>query len=228
MREKGDLKGIASVQAMLAWLAFCEGDFKRAKLLNEDSLQKNIAANNSSIKAYRLILASLLASILAEDYSRGQQLAEEARLLAIGELANKQLPLDLCWVVAAYGLGNDQAAYYAYQEALKLECEWMVWRIPTLCLSPLILSRTAQQERAVELLALIHHHPAIPEGWKKNWPLLSRLRRQLEENLSPELYQAAWERGQRLELEAVMQALKKLGGGVSPPMVRDVIPLGGV
>jgi hypothetical protein len=81
----------------------------------------------------------------------------------------------------------------------------------------LILSRSGQQERAVELLALIHHHPAIPEGWKKNWPLLSRLRRQLEEDLSPDAYQAAWQRGRRLNLEAAMQALKKLGGGVSSP-----------
>lgn len=208
MREKGDLKGITSVQAMLAWLAFCEGDFKRAKLLNEDSLQKNIAADNTYIKAYRLILASLLASILDEDYQRGQQLAEEARPLAIGELANKQLPLDLCRAVAAYGLGNDKAAYCAYQEALKLECEWVVWRIPTLCLSPLILSRIAKKERAVELLALIHHHPAVPEGWRKNWPLLSRLRLQLGEELSPEAYKAAWERGQCLELEAAMRELR--------------------
>jgi hypothetical protein len=216
MREKGDLKGITSALAMQAWVAFCEGDFSRAKILNEDSLQRTIAAHNSNMKAYCLVLASLLASILDEDYDRGQQLAEEAMSLAIGELVNKQLPLDLCWAVAAYGLGDDKKAYYAYQEALKSECEWVVWRIPTLCISPLILSRIAKKERAVELLALIQHHLAIPEGWRKNWPLLSRLRSQLEKELSPEAYRAAWERGRRLELEAAMREIVRSLKAVYP------------
>jgi predicted ATPase len=216
MREKGDLKGITSALAMQAWVAFCEGEFSRAKILNEDSLQRTIAAHNSNMKAYCLVLASLLASILDEDYDRGQQLAEEAMSLAIGELVNKQLPLDLCWAVAAYGLGDDKKAYYAYQEALKSECEWVVWRIPTLCISPLILSRIAKKERAVELLALIQHHLAIPEGWRKNWPLLSRLRSQLEKELSPEAYRAAWERGRRLELEAAMREIVRSLKAVYP------------
>ena len=59
-------------------------------------------------------------------------------------------------------------------------------------------------EGAVEMLALAANHSLSPPGWQARWTLLTQLRTDLAAVLGPERYQAVWERGQSLELEAVV------------------------
>ena len=61
----------------------------------------------------------------------------------------------------------------------------------------MLLYRT-EAIRAAETLGLMCTHPASFTEWLENWPLLNRLRRQLEDELGSEVYAAAWERGTML------------------------------
>ena len=48
-------------------------------------------------------------------------------------------------------------------------------------------------------------------GWAKKWPLLNETRQQLEAELGTAAFQAAWDRGQALTLEVVVQTLRENG-----------------
>ncbi len=59
----------------------------------------------------------------------------------------------------------------------------------------------------MELLGLAFNHPTSHTGWMEKWPLLTRLRADLEAELGAEVYSAAWERGAALDLETTARAL---------------------
>jgi hypothetical protein len=63
------------------------------------------------------------------------------------------------------------------------------------------------KEGTVELLALAFHHPASPRGLLEKWLLFIRLRAELEAELGPEIYAAAWERGRALDFQAALTEL---------------------
>jgi hypothetical protein len=57
------------------------------------------------------------------------------------------------------------------------------------------------------------HHPLSPKGWLTQWPLITRLRAELEATLVPVRFQAAWQRGETLDLLATAkQQLAELAG----------------
>ena len=66
----------------------------------------------------------------------------------------------------------------------------------------IIAAKSRQSERATELFALVFHHPLSPKGWLGQWPLITRLRAELEATLPPEHFQVAWQRGETLDLLA--------------------------
>ena len=56
-------------------------------------------------------------------------------------------------------------------------------------------------------MALALHHPAAAIGWLEKFPLITRLRERLENELKPEVYAAAWERGKILDLGETIAAV---------------------
>ncbi|MEP7189439.1 MAG: hypothetical protein ABI901_09645, partial [Roseiflexaceae bacterium] len=71
-------------------------------------------------------------------------------------------------------------------------------------------------EQATELLGLMFHHPLSPKGWLEQWPLITRLRAELEATLTPTRFQAAWKRGETLDLlAAAKEQLAELAGASS-------------
>lgn len=70
-----------------------------------------------------------------------------------------------------------------------------------------LIARRGKRERAVELLAL-----ALPKSWDTSGglerkPLYAKLRDDLEVELEPAIFQAAWARGEKLDLEATVSQL---------------------
>jgi hypothetical protein len=115
--------------------------------------------------------------------------------------------LGLCMVTC--GLSDLQAARRHIQLALESAS---AYRFPTLELlhlpaAAIMLALEGDREQAAELLAFALHHPAGPIELLEKWPLLSRLRAELETELGPEIFGAAWERGQVVALEEVLAAL---------------------
>jgi hypothetical protein len=68
----------------------------------------------------------------------------------------------------------------------------------------ILYANQGEAEQAVEVLALAFTHPSSLTRWMEKWMLLKRWQTTLETNLGPDKYEAAWERGTKLELETVI------------------------
>jgi hypothetical protein len=49
---------------------------------------------------------------------------------------------------------------------------------------------------------LVFHHPLSPKGWLEQWPLITRLRAELEVTLTPERFHVVWKGGETFDLLA--------------------------
>jgi hypothetical protein len=111
--------------------------------------------------------------------------------------------------IACCGLGEDAAAWQyihtIFAKMVRPMPETLIlWPLPV---AAVLLARRNQKEQAVELLAMGLTHPLSPTGWQEKWPLLTELRTTLENDLDPDDYQGAWERGKSLDLETVVSML---------------------
>lgn len=68
---------------------------------------------------------------------------------------------------------------------------------------------SAEPAKAVELLAWVASYPDTTLSWARQWPLAERLQAQLRAALSQEQYQAHWQHGQALTLEAIASQLQQ-------------------
>jgi hypothetical protein len=110
--------------------------------------------------------------------------------------------MGLC--LAACGLGDRPAARQHLQQVLKI-ClihQWPPNAAKGLTFAAIIAAQCDKPERAAELLGLVFHHPLSPKGWLTQWPLIARLRAELAATLTPEHFQKAWQRGEKLDLLA--------------------------
>ncbi|MEJ2211664.1 MAG: hypothetical protein P8129_21875, partial [Anaerolineae bacterium] len=82
------------------------------------------------------------------------------------------------------------------------------WLLPV---AAFLLGRQGQGERAVELLSLARRQSPDGEGWTALWRPLVELRGRLQAELGAEGYEAAWRRGQALDIESATASL--LEGG---------------
>ena len=106
----------------------------------------------------------------------------------------------------ALAVGNDREASGYYRNALEMasDSSYVQLRLHVL-LGPIKwLARKGNLEGAVELAALILHHPAsVEETQSRTRQLLAELQRQLE----PTAFAAAQERGQAQDLDATVREL---------------------
>jgi predicted ATPase/DNA-binding CsgD family transcriptional regulator len=197
---------VAFVNGNLAYLAIFRGDFEAARALLDESLTLARAVNIHDHIAYPLALSGVLAS-LEERYVEAWQLLSEAKQLATFTSSVEALEWGL--PLAACGLGDYETARSANQRAFQFSRRLnapgrYLWHLPAACV---ILAHEGDTERAAELLGLAFTHPASAPAWMQKWPLLTRLRDQLEAELGAAAYQAAWDRGTSLDLETVVTEL---------------------
>ena len=191
--------------SFLSQIAFQEGDFQETRARAEEALE---IAKLGDFVADGMVNALTMLSMLAaleEDYARSWALCESAR----HNLLSANSTREEASAVAACGLENYPAARHYFLEAVNLSFPWHDYRGMTLMLpiAAILLDHAGQRERAVELLGLAFHHPASAKAWMEQWPLLTRLRTQLEAELGLAAYTAAWERGKHADLMAVTAGL---------------------
>ncbi len=105
------------------------------------------------------------------------------------------------------GLGQYAAARRSYTL-----CFWGRRDDPgsaTICLAleAAALTHDGMLEEATELLGLAFAQPTYASGWLHRWPLLTRLRADLQSKLGEETYQGAWARGANRDLITTIRSI---------------------
>ena len=204
--ELGDHAGVAVSLMSLSQEAFFRGDFSNARVRAEESLELATDVNSLFPKTIALGVLGWLASI-EEAYSKAWELSRES--LSLAPDPNVAFAAQLGLAMAACGLENYAAAREHIQTLLKSGGLWHTARSLMSCLPVLAILYANQDEveRAVEVLGLAFTHPTSPTAWMEKWMLLKRLQTKLETDLGIERYEAAWERGTKLELETVISEI---------------------
>jgi hypothetical protein len=189
-------------QYQFAWLAiFNHGDLDTARALAEEIQAVTLRINEPLSKHRSLQLFGLLAG-LHEDYDACHQYHQQ--ILSLNwpyfPFTTAMLSMGLC--MAACGLDDLPAARQPLQKILEISLihQWPPNAAKGLTFAAIIAAKSGKSERATELLGLVLHHPLSPKGWLKQWPLITRLRAELEATLTPERFQVAWQRGETLDL----------------------------
>jgi len=168
--------------------------------------------------ARTLMLQGYLAARL-EDY---------ARALQLGDMGQATAPQDrFQWTLGsalrAYshaGLGHYQECAQCIHTALQGALFFKVERVMQAFLPIAALYVAYQQkqfQRAAEVYALAFSQADDVTQAQQRWPLYVKLRQDLQVELSPEAYNAAWKHGKSLAVEEVVQELLTEFGQSSEP-----------
>ena len=209
MREIGSVKGILQAMFKLALTTLLKGDVEEARLFAEQMRDLAEETNNLDGKMLSVGVLAFLLCVMDEAYAEGMALAMKHQVLAQESFFGGHSELGARWgqALAECGLGWYDAARHSYASL-----SWERRDDPgpaTVCLAVEAAARAheGKPEEAVELLGLAFHQPPWISGWLRRWPLLTRLRADLKCQLGEQAYQAAWERGSTLDLEATRRSL---------------------
>lgn len=178
------------------------GDFANARMTAEEAIKLGREIGFSNPIKFGQVTLGLLAS-MEERYQEAETLCKEAA----SNIPLKWIISTAAWgsVIAACGLEDEQALDEYFPVVLKFHLHMMNQVGLVLCLpiAAILFARRGDEEYAVELLALAATHPVRASGWMEKWPLLTRLRIELEERLGSEVYTIAWIRGTQLNADEV-------------------------
>jgi predicted ATPase len=206
-REVGDQKGIADALKNLAQVVAGLEEYGEAKELYQESLALHKEIGNQRGIADVLSDLGEVANVQGE-YAEAIQLGQEC--LTIGR------KIDERWIIAwalklqgdaACGLGDlPGARRYHHQSLAELTRIGLPYIIPVNLVGiAALLAAEGEKERALELLALVLHHP-ISWRWTKHHratPLIA----ELEAELPSDVVAAAWARGRARDLDATVAEL---------------------
>lgn len=193
-----------STLCQIAWLAFFNrGDLEAMQTLAEEVQRAAISIGDPENKHRSLVMLGFLAGI-REEYDDCHQFFQQMRLLNY-----PYFPFTTSWehmglCLAACGLDDLPAACQHLQKVLEISVinHWPPNAAKGLTFAAIIAAKSGKSERATELLGLVFHHPLSPKGWLEQWPLITRLRTELEVTLTPKRFQTVWQRGETLDLLA--------------------------
>jgi tetratricopeptide (TPR) repeat protein len=215
--ETGDRQESALMLMGTAWLTlFNRGDFAAAHALAEEVQAIALEINSPEGRRRAQILFGFLAG-MNEDYAACQQLMQQAAY-------QRNYTYNISWIImglclAACGLGEVQTARQHLEQALEMSQmrNWQAVMAQCLPFAAIIKANAGEVRQAVRLMALAFSHPLSPKGWLDKWPLLMRLRAELEAVTSPVDFATAWEQGQALDLEATVQMLLEEDSSMTTP-----------
>lgn len=199
--QSGDLGvvGLSDSETAL-WGYFGSGNYEKAFTLASDTLQYAITIGDLGIQHKCLLTLSLIANI-REDYIHAHHLLQNnGEMLDIFPFAG---PLSCSIAICAYGRGDYKGMIEPLDALITTAFKinnlfWMTWCLPILVLHSYV---THSYIRTIELMALALTHPVSLKGWLEKWPMLSRLQEHLRIEQTDDVYNAAWERGTKLDLE---------------------------
>jgi hypothetical protein len=190
-QEMGDRKSVAWMSNLQALFLFSSGDFERAEAMAKENLIVGSDINYVPLRNFAYALLSRAAA-MREDYATAQLRARGVKIDGLSLDACACVPAFLEASIAEVGLTNFAAAWHSLYEALRLAYDFSAELEILTCLpvAVALLAHDGQKMRAVELLGLALSRPPSLVGWMKKWPLLTRLRANLETELGEEDFAA--------------------------------------
>jgi predicted ATPase/DNA-binding CsgD family transcriptional regulator len=215
--EMGSRAELGAAIVNRSLVAFVRGDFPSARGLAEQAMQIATDINVLVDIAYTLAVMSVISGVEG-DYETAMWLCQEGRAMPSNPM--NMFLSDWGLSIAAYGLGDWETARQCALSLLRslLNRPWpgyVIWPLPVIAL---LLADEGQSERAAALLGLAFNYLPGATGWLEKWPLLSRLRVDLETAVGAEGYAAAWERGKALDIDRV---IAELSVGFGSTLSRD-------
>ena len=204
-KEIGDQGGIARSLGDLGIDAYALRDYKQAQELWLASLALYREIGNPRGIADELGDLGEGANVIGE-YTQAAQLAQES-LAVYRKVTNQPYSWGLRVLGnAACGLRDFQEARRCFRQALEqaMTIRWMSHAVLTLVGIATLLAAEGEKERALELLALVLHHPV---SWQMAKDRAAPLIAQLEAKLPPDVVAAAQARGRARDLEVTVQEL---------------------
>jgi hypothetical protein len=186
------------------------GDIEQARQEAQLALDVSVEFGLPTEEGFSLAIRARVAYVDG-DYAGAKIMAEESLELM---QAAWFLPWgNLILALACVGIGDNNKARRHGMRALELGAAiyGIGWLLSCLQISVLILANDAATDddrvRVAEMLGLILNHPASPKEFFEQDLLLTRLRNDLKGELGAEVYAAAWERGQKLDVDTVVTEL---------------------
>lgn len=205
-REIGERSGELMAGITLSQIAFLHGKFEQAAELARQNMELATDINHMLGKSYALSLLGVIAC-LRDNYRSGQQSLSDS--IGMTQQSTARFQVDWGMALAACGLGDYATARQHHHKALRFALRVrapgpMAWCLPT---AVLLALEAGEDERAVELLGLVFSRPGHMNGWLEEWVLIEEIQAQLNARLGSSAFQAAWEHGENLDLEAVIEEL---------------------
>src|SRR5690606_24169309 len=202
LTQRGIHSQLSWVLVNLFSLAVEENDLVAAKNLAQELLD-----NASAIRQYRFIAyASTHLSLIAfieRDYDLAGEYAKQA--LDPARRSGKEQYVaesEVMLSVLAAMKGDARTARQYFQSALRRMEHMPYYSTPVAFLAaPYVVFAAGEPERALEYVSFIINHPRTKEF---AYLMVNPLRTALETQLSAEAYEAAWERGKTVDLEAAI------------------------
>lgn len=221
-QEMGNLAMVATGYGYLGQkVYFFRGDFPQAHDAAVEAIRLGTEIGYPSPIGLGLATTGLLASMNGE-YAEGRRLCLEA----VAATTHDDIQKSAAWglAVAFCGLGQYEEARAQLSIALRYlsNVQGVVGEIASLPVASIVLAHQGYPIRAAEMLALALSHPIAESSWMKQWPLLARLRGELEQTVGTEEVAAAWTRGKQLNLHDVMIEIRRQFPGPDSVTIRQV------
>ncbi|NDJ61770.1 MAG: protein kinase [Chloroflexi bacterium] len=205
--EMGDRQGVAYSDSNLGGLALYMADLDRAQGFAEDTLANIDRQRNPSATGAALAVLGAVAAV-NEEYERGLEIFEEVMSVA-------GIDFDMRCIAhfglsgAHAGLGDFDKAAYHLREMIQIGLKMMMPQLvlTALPMAPMVLLARGMTEKAVEVLGAQVTHPSLMSGWIDSLPLLARTEAQLRAEVAPEVFNAAFARGQQADVMALARQL---------------------
>ncbi len=196
----GDRYGVARSGGQLCITALRRGDLKEAQRLAHEAMVLATDINDVRLLTHASVVLGLC-SLFAEDYRQAKTQLEQALALPT---TDPQVPFYARANLAesCIGLGDLDAARQHLQAAFKWAAYFPIEdRGGLLYYHALLVTHEGRFERAAELLALAYANtPWVPLE-TETLPLARLSLARLQAELPPEVFEAAWERGEAMEVD---------------------------
>ena len=198
-REVGDRTSTAHAMTQLALVHLIFGDLNEAQVLASSALSIASDIGFKNTIGYATAVLSLHASVTGE-YLQAREYGLRSKAAPSNHYGQYQADFSLA--VVYISIGDTELARNHMEQAIEPSRRFgwlgmLIWLMPV---AAVLLASEGQRISAVEIMALVDNHPFTPSGWPKQWAIYSEYQTRLEEEVNSEAFQAAWARGQTLDL----------------------------